>query len=235
MYIKIRKLVCIFASPIKSDFMFQLRKQTIVFPPVHLANKDGLLAYGGDLSVERLILAYQQGIFPWYNKGEGILWWSPNPRMVLFPSEVKISKSMRSLMRKNKYTITENKAFEEVIYNCSIARRKGEKGTWLSEEMIKSYTALYHKGKAFSIEVWNAQNILVGGLYGVINNKNVLSGESMFNFESNTSKLALIYLAQKAEKEKYKVIDCQIYTDHLASLGAREIPREMFISFLDEE
>jgi len=204
----------------------------LVFPPVQLSNSEGLLAIGGDLSVERLALAYKSGIFPWYNEGEEILWWSPDPRMVLFPNEIKISKSMRSLIRKNKYKITENTAFEQVIKLCSSMPRKDQSGTWLHKDMIEAYINLFHHGKAYSVEVWNEANQLVGGLYGVLSNEQVISGESMFHLEPNTSKLAFIHLAQKAAEENIKVIDCQLYTNHLASLGAREIPRNEFISYL---
>ena len=214
--------------------MFKLLKNSLEFPPLSLANKDGLLAYGGDLSVSRLLSAYQKGIFPWYEEGDNILWWSPDPRMVLFPEEVKISKSMRSLIRKNIYKITENQAFEKVIKQCAEVSRKGQKGTWLNKDMIEAYINLYKEGKAFSVEVWNKNNELVGGLYGVHNSPKVISGESMFHLEPNTSKLAFIHLAQKAQKEKIKVIDCQLYTRHLESMGAREIPRAEFMSYLQE-
>jgi len=202
------------------------------FPPNHLANSEGLLSIGGDLSVERLVLAYQKGIFPWFNEDDNILWWSPDPRMVLFPSEVKISKSMRSLIRKNRYQITENQAFEQVINYCSSVPRKGQSGTWLHKEMIKAYIELFKAGKAYSVEVWNNEGKLVGGLYGVQANENVISGESMFHLEPNTSKLAFIYLAQKSVERNIDIIDCQLYTDHLASLGAREISRNDFLNYL---
>jgi len=212
--------------------MFILATHSIEFPPVFLANKDGLLAFGGDLSVNRLYAAYQNGIFPWYNEGEEILWWAPDPRMVLFPEEIKISKSMRSLIRKNKYKITENQAFEAVIHYCSKVERPGQEGTWLNPDMIKAYTDLHHQGKAFSVEVWNEDEKLVGGLYGVKTNAEVLSGESMFHLEPNTSKLAFIYLAQKALEKHIKIIDCQLYTQHLASLGARPVKRSEFMTYL---
>ncbi len=211
--------------------MYFIPEDILEFPPVFLANSQGLLGFGGDLSIERLQLAYSQGIFPWYAKGEEILWWAPDPRMVLFPSEVKISKSMRSLIRKNKYRITEDQAFEQVIKNCALTDQRNGKDSWLHEDMIEAYTRLHHEGYAHSVEVWNQKDELVGGLYTVQVNPNVISGESMFHLESNTSKLAFIYLAQKAEKEEVKVIDCQIYTPHLASLGAREIPRDIFMHF----
>jgi len=212
--------------------MFLLKNKFIEFPPVKLANSQGILAYGGDLSVDRLKEAYRNGIFPWYNENEFILWWAPDPRMVLFPEEINISKSMRSLIRKGLYTITENKAFKEVIENCSEVHRKVHNETWLHPEMQQAYIDLFKKGLAFSVEVWNNKGNLVGGLYGVKSSDTVWSGESMFHLESNTSKLAFIHLANQAQKNNVEVIDCQIYTDHLASMGAREIPRSEFMSYL---
>ncbi len=213
--------------------MFQLNVDDISFPPVQLANKEGLLAFGGDLSLPRLIKAYQNGIFPWYNEEYEILWWAPDPRMVLFPGEVKISKSMRSFIRKSNYTITVNKDFEAVIENCATVPRKEGEGTWLHYEMRQAYIRLHQAGRAFSVEVWNEQNELVGGLYVVIANQRVWSGESMFHKESNTSKLAFFYLAEMAQKNNIDIIDCQQYTSHLASLGARAIPRKEFMQFFE--
>ncbi len=209
--------------------MYLISKKISKFPPVSKTNRQGLLGIGGDLSVERLVMAYQNGIFPWYSKGEDIHWWAPDPRMVLFPSEIKISKSMRSLMRKNIYRITENQAFDDVIKNCAYSNNRNKDDNWLHEEMIEAYIKLHRKGYAHSIEVWNQKNELVGGLYTVQVVPQIISGESMFHKESNTSKLAFIHLAQKAQKEKVNVIDCQIYTPHLASLGAKEIPRDLFM------
>ncbi len=214
--------------------MFYLDKDEIKFPPVKLANRSGLLAYGGDLSVKRLLAAYKNGIFPWYDTVGEILWWAPDPRMVLFPEEIKISKSMRSFRRKAQYTITQNKAFEEVIRHCAIVPRDDQEGTWLHEEMIDAYMELYKLGKVFSIEVWNTKNELAGGLYVMISNDRVWSGESMFHLEPNTSKLAFIHLAEMAQEKGISVIDCQIYTDHLASMGAREIPRDEFMSYFSK-
>ena len=211
--------------------MFTLKSQTNVFPPVNLANNEGLLAIGGDLSFERLIEAYQNGIFPWYNEGDEILWWAPDPRMVLFPKDVKISKSMRAFMRKSNYKITQNEAFEEVIKNCANVSRKNVTGTWLHKEMQDAYTKLYKNDRAFSLEVWNENNQLVGGLYVVKSNNRVWSGESMFHKEANTSKLAFIHLAKLAENNNISIIDCQQYTDHLASLGACEISRKEFMKY----
>ncbi len=211
-----------------------LLSKELIFPPVHLANEDGLLAVGGDLSSERLLLAYKSGIFPWYNQGEPIIWYSPDPRMVLFPHQLKISKSMRQLIRKNEFTITYNQNFEKVISNCkNIFRAADQGGTWITNEMQQAYINLHKKGFAKSVEVWQG-NELVGGLYG-IDLGTVFCGESMFSKVSNASKLAFIYLAQKLEKENYKLIDCQVYNNHLASLGAEEITREEFLKLLSKK
>ncbi len=204
--------------------------EDIIFPPIHLANDDGLLAIGGDLSIERLELAYKSGIFPWYNQGEPIIWYSPNPRMVLFPKDLKISKSMRKILRNNELKITFNQNFSEVILNCKSMVREGQVGTWITNEMQQAYIKLHEKGIAKSVEVWQNHE-LVGGLYG-IDLGNVFCGESMFSKISNTSKLAFIFLAQKLEREHYKLIDCQVYNKHLASLGAKEISREEFLKYL---
>ena len=209
--------------------MYLLSKE-LVFPPVHLANEDGLLAIGGNLSVERLLLAYKSGIFPWYNQGEPIIWYSPNPRMVLSPKNLKVSKSMKQLIKKNEFTITYNQSFSEVISNCKTIFRDDQGGTWITDEMQQAYISLHKKGIAKSVEVWQADE-LVGGLYG-IDLGTVFCGESMFSKVSNASKLAFIYLTQKLEKENYKLIDCQVYNNHLASLGADEISRDEFLKFL---
>ena len=209
--------------------MFLLSKD-LVFPPVHLADKDGLLAIGGDLSLERLLLAYKSGIFPWYNPGEPIIWYSPNLRMVLFPKDLKISKSMKQIIRKNELKITFNQNFKAVISNCKTIKRDGQGGTWITDEMQDAYLKLHEKGIAKSVEVW-LENELVGGLYG-IDLGTVFCGESMFSKISNTSKLAFIYLVQKLKKENYKLIDCQVYNPHLESLGADEISREEFLKYL---
>ena len=207
--------------------MYLLSKE-IIFPPVHLANQDGLLAIGGDLSSERLLLAYKSGIFPWYNQGEPIIWYSPNPRMVLFPDHLKVSRSMKKLIRRNEFNITFNQSFSEVIANCKSIPRNDSGGTWITDEMQQAYINLYN---AKSVEVWQ-DDALVGGLYG-IDLGTVFCGESMFSKVSNTSKLAFIYLIEKLKKENYRLIDCQVYNRHLASLGAKEIPREVFLGFLD--
>ncbi len=207
-----------------------LISKDLVFPPVQLANEDGLLAIGGDLSVERLELAYNNGIFPWYNQGEPIIWYSPDPRMVLFPKDLKISKSMRRVIRKKEFKITFNQNFDKVISNCNSVYRVGQGGTWITDEMKQAYINLHKKGLAKSVEVWLGDE-LVGGLYGV-DLGHVFCGESMFSKVSDASKLAFIYLVQKLEKENYKLIDCQVYNHHLASLGADEISREAFMNIL---
>jgi len=210
--------------------MFLLTNE-LVFPDVQLADENGMLAIGGDLSVKRLILAYKSGIFPWFNQGEPIIWYSPNPRMVLFPSELKISKSMKQVLQKKEFKVTFNQNFEQVIFNCKHIFRAADQGqTWITDEMQKAYVNLHKKGITKSVEVWQ-NNELVGGLYG-IDLGTIFCGESMFSKVSNASKLAFIYLVKKLETENYKLIDCQVYNNHLASLGAREIPREEFLKYL---
>ena len=214
-----------------------LLSEELIFPPVHMANSYGMLAVGGDLSPERLLLAYKSGIFPWFSEGEPIIWYSPNPRMVLFPEKVKISKSMQQIIRKSTFTITFNSNFEEVIKSCKTINRADQEGTWITDEMQQAYIKLHRLGIAKSVEVWqkNAENpqgkVLVGGLYGV-DLGTVFCGESMFSKVSNASKLAFIYLAQKLEKEKYQLIDCQVHNDHLESLGAEEISRNRFLTYI---
>jgi leucyl/phenylalanyl-tRNA--protein transferase len=210
-----------------------LLSSDLVFPPVQLADQDGVLAIGGDLSTERLLLAYKSGIFPWYNQGEPIIWYSPNPRMVLFPENLKISKSMSQVIRKGEFTITFNQHFSEVISNCKNVYRQGQGGTWITNEMQLAYMQLHKKGIAKSVEVW-LNNELVGGLYG-IDLGHIFCGESMFSKVNNASKIAFVYLVQKLEKENYQLIDCQVYNNHLASLGAEEITRNEFLKFLNKE
>jgi leucyl/phenylalanyl-tRNA--protein transferase len=203
----------------------------LVFPPVHFAQPDGLLAIGGDLSTERLLLAYRSGIFPWY-EGEHILWWSPGPRFVLFPDELKVSKSMQQLIKKNAFQFTINKAFGEVINNCKTVSRKDQQSTWITDEVKNAYSILHKLGYAHSAEVWQ-DNKLVGGLYGIRLGK-VFFGESMFSKVSNASKYAFINYVYELTLEEVKLIDCQVYTEHLQSLGARMIERENFIDLLKE-
>jgi leucyl/phenylalanyl-tRNA--protein transferase len=200
---------------------------SIAFPPYNFTTKDGIIALGGDLSTERLLHAYENGIFPWFSEGEPIVWYSPQKRMVLFPNDLKVSRSMQKIIRQNTFTITENTAFEEVIYMCKNIDRKDDFGTWITDDMEQAYSSLHKKGIATSIEVW-LDNQLVGGLYGVIVN-NVFCGESMFSKVSNSSKLAFIHLVKN---KNYKLIDCQVYNSHLASLGAKEILRDQFLSIL---
>jgi leucyl/phenylalanyl-tRNA--protein transferase len=209
--------------------MYLLSKD-LVFPSVNLADKNGLLAIGGDLSAERLLLAYKSGIFPWYNPREPIIWYSPDPRMVLFPKNLKISKSMKQIIRKNQFRATFNQNFSEVIANCKNSYREGQGGTWITDEMEQAYINLHQLGVAKSVEVWEGDE-LVGGLYG-IDLGHVFCGESMFSKVSNASKFAFVYLVQKLEKEHYTLIDCQVYNAHLASLGADEISRETFLTYL---
>lgn len=207
----------------------------LIFPPVASADVQGLLAIGGDLSPQRLKLAYQSGIFPWYSDGEPILWWSPDPRMVLFPKEVKVSKSMRQLFKKNAFTVTYNQSFENVIRNCAQAKREGQEDTWITEEMMLAYIELHQQGWAQSVEVWK-DGELVGGLYGVyLKEQHVFCGESMFAKVSNASKYGFISLVKKLEAEGVEMIDCQVHTSHLESLGAKEIAREVFLSYLDRD
>lgn len=200
------------------------------FPPVTKATADGLLAIGGDLSVQRLLLAYRNGIFPWYNEGEVIQWWCPDPRFVLYPAELKISKSMRRIMQQQVFTFRFNTAFESVIENCRTVFREGQAGTWIQKEVEEAYIQLHKLGYAVSAEVWKNDK-LVGGLYG-IRMGNIFFGESMFSNESNASKVAFINYVEQLQKEGVVLIDCQVYTAHLESLGARMISRDLFSAIL---
>ena len=202
----------------------------LYFPPAEKAGKNGIVAYGGDLSPQRLMLAYQNGIFPWFNDDEPILWWSPPQRMVLFFSELQISKSMRKVLKSGIFTVTFNQNFTDVISNCAAIPRNGETGTWITNDMQQAYIELHKLGVAKSVEVWRECE-LVGGLYG-IDLGNIFCGESMFSKESNASKVAFIALAEHLQANNYKLLDCQIYNDHLASLGAREIPRGEFLNII---
>lgn len=207
-----------------------LLNDRLEFPEVSQANSEGLLAIGGDLSPERLLLAYRNGIFPWFNDDALILWWSPDPRMVLFPHRVRISKSMSKVLASGQFRLTVNTCFERVIDHCARVNRKGQEGTWITKNMKDAYAVLHTKGFAKSYEVWQGDE-LVGGLYG-IDLRDVFCGESMFSLVSNASKFAFIELAKELFQKKYKLVDCQIYTKHLQSLGAEEIPREQFMEFL---
>lgn len=217
--------------------LFALDKE-LIFPPVQLAEPDGLLAMGGDLSTDRLLLAYRQGIFPWY-EGETILWWSPDPRFVLFPGELKINKTTKTLLKRkesagedNGFEFTCNKAFGQVINNCKETKRPGQEGTWITDEVEKAYTRLHQLGHAHSAEVWSKSE-LVGGLYGIKLGK-VFFGESMFSKVSNASRYAFTKYVQQLKGEGIELIDCQVYTEYLESMGARMIERKEFSRLLKE-
>jgi leucyl/phenylalanyl-tRNA--protein transferase len=201
------------------------------FPEIENTNEEGVLALGGDLSTQRLMHAYENGIFPWYSEGDPIVWYCPNPRMVLFFEKLKISKSLRKIIKNQEFTVTFNQNFEEVIYNCKSIQRGDNLGTWITDEMEEAYLELHKKGKAKSVEVWQNKQ-LVGGLYG-IDLGNVFCGESMFSKVSNASKVAFVYLVERLQEESYKFLDCQVYNSHLASLGAEEISREFFLELLN--
>ena len=204
----------------------------IEFPDIDNSSDEGLLAIGGDLSIERLMLAYRSGIFPWYEEGQPILWWSPNPRMVLFPSKFKVSNSLKKTIDSNRFTITCDANFQEVIRKCATIVRKDQTGTWITNQMIDAFIELYKKGFAHSIEVWTEEE-LVGGLYGIdLPEKRIFCGESMFSVERDASKVALYHLVKKLTLKNYQLIDCQIYTRHLEKMGAEEIPRNEFQDFL---
>jgi leucyl/phenylalanyl-tRNA--protein transferase len=202
---------------------------TLSFPPVHLAEPDGLLAMGGNLSVERLLLAYRSGIFPWY-EDDVPLWWCPDPRFVLFPDEIKINKTTKSLLKKEEFKFTTNKSFGEVIHNCKNVKRPGQQGTWITDEVEKAYCRMHELGYAHSAEVWK-DGKLAGGLYGIKLGK-VFFGESMFSKESNASRFAFAKYTQLLKEEGIELIDCQIYTEYLESFGARMIDRQEFINQL---
>lgn len=208
----------------------QLLNSDIVFPNVNLASKEGILAIGGDLSPERLLLAYKSGIFPWFDDEEPLIWWSPDPRFVLLPEQLKVSKSMKQVLRNSDFEITVNKDFESVISHCSKIKRDGQKGTWITENMKSAYIKLHELGYAKSVEVW-LDNKLVGGLYGIDVNNGVFCGESMFSLVSNASKVGFITFIQNSN---YKLIDCQVYTNHLESLGAQDISRDEFLKYLED-
>jgi len=208
--------------------LFALDK-ALIFPPVHLAEPDGLLAMGGDLSTERLLLAYRSGIFPWY-EGTTILWWCPDPRFVLFPNELRISKTTKRLIQQQHFSFTINTAFAEVIRHCRDIKREGQEGTWITTEVLEAYTRLHEMGYAHSAEVWQ-DGKLVGGLYGIRLGK-IFFGESMFSKISNASRYAFTLYVQQLQQEGVELIDCQVYTAYLESMGARMISREDFINRL---
>jgi leucyl/phenylalanyl-tRNA--protein transferase len=209
--------------------MYHLSKN-LFFPPVSEANADGILAIGGDLSPERLQLAYSSGIFPWFEEDQPIIWWSPNPRMVLFLEDLVVSKSMRNILNRNIFKVTFNQDFRAVIARCQQVKRDGQTGTWITNDMIEAYCKLHELGIAKSVEVWQDDH-LVGGLYGV-DLGHIFCGESMFSLVSNASKVAFIALVNHLKINNYRLLDCQVYNDHLASLGCVEIEREDFMTIL---
>ena len=202
----------------------------LLFPSPEQASAEGIVAVGGDLQPERVMLAYRKGIFPWFESDDFLLWWSPDPRMVLFPDQLKISKSMRTVLRKKRFEVTFNKAFDQVVEACAKVKRFGQNGTWITPGLMEVYSTLHTQGHAHSVEVWE-EGSLVGGLYG-IDLGTVFCGESMFSKSSNASKIALISLVKELKKNKYELIDCQVPTQHLASMGAEPISRTKFLTFL---
>lgn len=210
--------------------IFFLNDTNISFPDPSLAEEDGLLAIGGDLSAERLLLAYRSGIFPWFSQDEPICWYAPHERCVIFPGRITVSKSMQKIIARQTFTVTKNKAFEQIIGGCKSTARKEGHGTWITDEMEAAYINLHKLGAAHSIEVW-CNNELAGGLYGIEVN-NVFCGESMFSTISNASKAALIWLCKQPN---YAMIDCQLHTNHLISMGAEMISRQKYLSILNKE
>ena len=207
-----------------------LLNDNLIFPSVEMATSEGIVAMGGDLGIERLLLAYRSGIFPWYNEDEPIVWWSPDPRFVLFPEKLRVTKSMQSVLNNGTFRFTINRAFNKVLQNCKSITRKDQEGTWITPEVQKAYTELHELGYAHSAEAW-MNGELVGGLYG-IKLGNVFFGESMFSTVSNASKFAFINYVRQLQKENIALIDCQVYTAHLESLGAKMIKREIFMDLL---
>lgn len=210
--------------------LFRLSEK-IEFPPAWLARSDGLLCIGGDLCAKRLILAYRNGIFPWFSNSEPVLWWSPDPRTVLFPSRIRMSKSLKKTIRQACFSIRINTAFEQTIVACSQPRQDKPEGTWLVDEMIDAYITLHKMGLAHSVEAWQGDQ-LAGGLYGVSLGKTFF-GESMFSLVSNASKVALVALAQELDKQGFGMIDCQVTSGHLLRMGAQEISRDLFLDMLN--
>lgn len=211
--------------------VYWLDPEHLIFPDPVYSNPDGLLAAGGDLSKDRLLLAYRSGIFPWYAPGDPILWWSPDPRCVLFPEDLKVSKSMRPYFNQHKYTVTYDRCFKDVMQACATQPRGGQTGTWITREMVLGYTQLHAAGYAHSVEVWK-EDQLVGGLYGIAIGK-VFFGESMFARASNASKFGFISLVRLLKADGFTLIDCQQETNHLLSLGATTIPRSEFLLALE--
>jgi leucyl/phenylalanyl-tRNA---protein transferase len=209
-----------------------ISKKDLIFPDADDADDSGLLAMGGDLSIERLKLAYSCGIFPWYEEGMPILWWSPDPRMVLFPSKMIISHSLKLTVKKHKFRVTYDQAFKRVIEECSVTPRKDQEGTWITRDMKNAYIKLHGAGFAHSVESW-LDGELVGGLYGVSIGR-AFFGESMFHRETNASKVALVHLVEWLKEKEYEIIDAQVYTNHLESLGGELIPRNQYLKYLEK-
>lgn len=209
-----------------------LLSDRIAFPHPNLARKDGLLAVGGDLSQKRLLLAYSMGIFPWYSEPEPILWWSPDPRLVLYPCEIKVSKSLKKILKNKIFSVTIDQAFNQVITSCARIRLQKNEGTWIDEDMIKAYCGLHESGFAHSVEAWY-EGELAGGLYGVSLGR-CFFGESMFTRISNASNVAFVFLAEYLKSLSFDIIDCQVSTEHLINFGAREIPRKDFLKQLEK-
>jgi len=210
--------------------VFLISKE-VTFPPPQLSSPDGLLAIGGDLSRERLLRAYKKGIFPWFSEGEPIMWWSPNPRFILYPEEIRISRSLKKTIKKGIFQVTMDQAFERVIIGCAGVLRQSQTGTWIVKDMIDAYCKLHASGFAHSVEAWKDGN-LVGGLYGVSLGR-CFFGESMFAVKSNASKVAFVKLVEFLRRHAFSMIDCQITTDHLARFGAKEVPQHHFMNQLE--
>ena len=209
--------------------MHQLSSEHI-FPSALSANNDGIVAIGGDLDPKRILKAYKQGIFPWFESDDYLVWWSPDPRMVLFPEKLRISKSTKKVLKDANFKVTFNQSFDEVVDCCAKVKRFGQNGTWITEGLKKAYNLLHKEGHAFSVEVWKDFE-LVGGLYG-IDLGDIFCGESMFSKENNASKIGFIHLIKELSKNGYKLIDCQVPSAHMKSLGAEEISRQQFLNFL---
>jgi len=209
--------------------MYQLSSEHI-FPSALSANNDGVVAIGGDLDPKRILKAYKQGIFPWFESDDYLVWWSPDPRMVLFPEKLRISKSTKKVLKDANFKVTFNQSFDEVVDCCAKVKRFGQNGTWITEGLKKAYNLLHKEGHAFSVEVWKDFE-LVGGLYG-IDLGDIFCGESMFSKENNASKIGFIHLIKELSKNGYKLIDCQVPSAHMKSLGAEEISRQQFLNFL---
>ena len=212
--------------------LYALDQKYYGFPDPNQAERDGLIAFGGDLCPERILSAYSQGIFPWYSPGDPILWWSPDPRFILFPQKFHISKSLSKIIRKSNYTITMDQAFKSVLQECAVIREESGCGTWITSNMIRAYSKLYEMGFAHSVETW-MDGQLAGGLYGISLGR-MFAGESMFFRKSNASKLALVALVSFARSYKFDFIDCQVDTSHLKTFGAENIPRNKFLQLLNK-